>query len=104
MFKVGIFTVWKMSCLAVLILLMPLGMASQDWLRTGINQGVEKPRLAVPDFKAATNDPQTSPLNMVFSQTLWSDLDNSGILEMVSKSFYPLSTPGLPSELRADAW
>src|SRR5215471_7904927 len=69
--------------------------SSQDWIRTGTNRGAPI-RMAVPDFKAATNDPQTAPLNTVFNQTLWSDLDNSGIFEMVAKSFYPLQTPGSP--------
>src|SRR5205814_1345744 len=39
-----------------------------------------------------------------FNETLWSDLDNAGIFEMVSKSFYPLAQPGQPSEVRLDAW
>ena len=77
--------------------------SSQDWIRTGTNRGAPI-RLAVPDFKAATNDPQTAPLNSVFNQTLWNDLDNSGIFEMVAKSFYPLQTPGSPNEIKLDAW
>jgi len=76
---------------------------SQDWIRTGTNRGAPI-RLAVPDFKAANGDPQTAPLNTVFNQTLWNDLDNSGIFDMVSKSFYPLQTPGSPNEIKLDAW
>lgn len=76
---------------------------AQDWIRTGTNRGAPI-RLAVPDFKAAANDPQTAPLNTVFNQTLWNDLDNSGIFEMVAKSFYPLQTPGSPGEVKLDSW
>lgn len=76
---------------------------SQDWIRTGTNRGAPI-RLAVPDFKAVGSDPQTAPLNTVFNQTLWNDLDNSGIFEMVSKSFYPLQTPGSPGEIKLDTW
>ncbi len=79
------------------------GASAQDWVRIEINRGAPI-RLAVPDFKTAGNDPQTAPLNTVFNQTLWSDLDNSGIFEMVSKSFYPLQTPGSPGEIKLDAW
>src|SRR5579864_7450378 len=77
--------------------------SAQDWVQLIINKGTPI-RLASPDFKPATNDPQTAPLNTVFNQTLWSDLDNSGIFEMVSRSFYPLQTPGSPGEVQLNAW
>lgn len=94
----------KYSFLLMLLLVLPAApSSSQDWIKTGTNRGASI-RLAVPDFKAATNDPQTAPLNTVFNQTLWSDLDNAGIFEMVAKSFYPLQTPGTPSEIKVDAW
>ena len=35
---------------------------------------------------------------------LWADLDYSGILDLVSPSFYPLQAPGQPSELNAQEW
>lgn len=94
----------KYSLFLVLLLVLPAApSSSQDWIKTGTNRGAPI-RLAVPDFKAATNDPQTAPLNTVFNQTLWNDLDNSGIFDMVSKSFYPLQTPGSPGEIKLDAW
>lgn len=87
-----------------LMMVWPLASASaQDVFTLEINKGTPI-RLASADFKAATGDAQTAPLNTVFNQTLWSDLDNSGIFEMVSKSFYPLQTPGSPSEIKLDAW
>lgn len=69
-----------------------------------LNMGQERPRLAVADFKAANVDPQTSPLNTVFNQTLWNDLDNAGIFEMVAKSFYPVFVPAQPGEVRQPEW
>src|SRR5260370_28126297 len=77
--------------------------SAQDWIRTGTNRGAPI-RMAVPDFRAFSNDPQTAPLNTVFNQTLWNDLDNSGIFEMVAKSFYPLLLPGSPVEMKLDSW
>ncbi|PYP91589.1 MAG: Tol-Pal system beta propeller repeat protein TolB [Candidatus Angelobacter sp. Gp1-AA117] len=92
------------SALFVFLLVVLLGQAlAQDWIRTGTNRGAPV-RLAVPDFKAATTEPQTAPLNTTFNQTLWNDLDNSGIFEMVAKSFYPLQNPGSPNEVKLDAW
>lgn len=80
-----------------------INMPAQDWVQATINKGAPI-RLAVSDFKMATGDPQTAPLNTVFNQTLWSDLDNAGIFEMVAKSFYPLQTPGAPGEINLDGW
>jgi TolB protein len=77
---------------------------AQDWIRTGTGLGMEKVRLAVPDFAASTQDPQNPELLKVFNGTLWNDLDNAGIFEMVSKSFYPLAVPGNPPDVRFDAW
>jgi TolB protein len=79
-------------------------LAQVDQIRIGTNMGQEKIRLAAPDFKTASADAQTANLNKVFNETLWNDLDNSGIIEMVSKSLYPLQTPPNPQELNADAW
>jgi TolB protein len=69
-----------------------------------LNMGQERPRLAVADFVAANADQQTGPLNTVFSQTLWNDLDNAGIFDMVARSFYPVQIPGQPSQVNAPVW
>ncbi|HEY6938985.1 MAG TPA: translocation protein TolB, partial [Terriglobales bacterium] len=45
-------------------------LGQQDWIRTGTGLGVEKVRLAVPDFKVTTQAPQTSSLQKVFDDTL----------------------------------
>lgn len=77
---------------------------AQDWVRTGSGLGVEKVRLAVPDFKAGNADPQDAALLKTFNDTFWSDLDNSGVVELVSKSFYPLQIPGQTSEVTFGLW
>jgi TolB protein len=81
-----------------------LNAAAQDRIKIELNMGQERPRIAVPDFKAANGDPQTAPLNTVFNQVLWNDLDNAGIFDLVAKSFYPSQTPGQPQELQAKVW
>jgi TolB protein len=78
--------------------------SAQDWVRTGSGLGVEKVRLAVPDFKPSNNDPQNDPLLKTFNDTFWNDLDNSGVVELISKSFYPLQVPGQPPEVTYPAW
>jgi TolB protein len=90
---------------AARIALLLLGAApagAQDWFKTGTGLGVTKARVAVPDTAARSTF--TQPLPTTFHNVLWNDLDYSGILDLVSPSFYPLQTPGQPSELNAQAW
>jgi TolB protein len=77
---------------------------AQDWVRTGTGLGVEKVRLAVPDFRPSNADPQNAALLKTFNDTLWNDLDVSGVVELVSKSFYPLQVPGQPFEVNFISW
>jgi TolB protein len=88
----------------LLILACAPALVAQDWVKTGTSLGVEKVRLALPDFKPSTTDPQNTALLKTFNDTLWNDLDVSGVVELVSKSFYPLQTPGQPMEVNFIAW
>jgi len=97
-------TVCRRYLLLVGILFFLLPAFAQDWIKTGTGLGVEKIRLAVPDFKASTQDARNIDLLKVFNDTLWNDLDNAGIFEMVSKSFYPLEAPGSPADVRFNVW
>ena len=85
-------------------LLFALPSFAQDWIKTGTGLGMEKVRLAVPDFKASTSDVKNGDLLNVFNGTLWNDLENAGIFDMASKSFYPLATPGNPADVKFDVW
>jgi TolB protein len=99
------YKLWRRSawaCLVAILAAVPL--SAQDWIRTGTGLGVEKVRLAVPDFKASTQDAQNAELLKTFNDTLWNDLDNAGIFDMVSKSFYPLGDIGTPADVRFEAW
>ena len=91
-----------------LTLLLPifftLSASAQDWIKTGTGLGVERVRLAAPDFKASTQDAKNADLLKVFNDTLWNDLDSAGIFDMVSKSFYPLEGVGNPADVRFDVW
>jgi TolB protein len=88
----------------LLTLVSPALSSAQDWVRTGTGLGVEKVRIAVPDFKASTQDPKNIDLLKAFNDTLWNDLDNAGIFDMASKSFYPLGSIGTPAEVKFDSW
>src|SRR5713226_5760688 len=76
--------------------------AAQDWFRTGTGLGVSKARVAVADW--SPKSPTSQPLSAPFSNVVRADLDYSGILELVSNSFYPLQAPSAPAELNFKAW
>src|SRR5689334_13244972 len=42
-------------------------LVAQDWVKTGTSLGVDKVRLAVPDFKPSTGDPQNTALLKTFN-------------------------------------
>ena len=48
--------------------------------------------------------PKNADLLKTFNETLWNDLDNAGIFDMVSKSFYPLGQVGTPADVKFEAW
>lgn len=77
---------------------------AQDWVRTGTNLSNPVVRIAVADFKPVGNDPQTTALKAVFDATLYSDLGNAGIFDLVSKSMAPQAMPGSPQEMVLSQW
>jgi TolB protein len=89
---------------ATFLLSSSTGSAQEDKFKGVVQNGVERVRFAVADFKASTADPSGAPLVTTFNQVLFSDLQNSGIFDVVSKSFNPLETPGNPQEVKLDAW
>ncbi len=84
--------------------LLSVPLMAQDWVRTGSNLGNERIRLAAADFKPTSADPQTPALKAVFDATLYSDLGNAGIFDLVSKSFAPQAMPGSPQEINLAQW
>jgi len=99
--KTAIFAA-SIVAIAVVFLSGPDPTAAQDWFKTGTGLGITKARVAVPDTVARSTF--TQPLPKTFHDVLWADLDYSGILDLVSPSFYPLQAPGQPSELNAQEW
>jgi TolB protein len=77
---------------------------AQDWVRIGSNLGNAKIRIAAADFKPVGADPQTPSLKAEFDSTLYNDLSDAGIFDLVSKSFAPPGTPGSPQEMNLAQW
>lgn len=57
----------------------------------------DRPIIAIPDFKGTTG---ADKFMEVFNATLWSEIENCGVLRMAAKSMYPLTVPQQPSDLR----
>ena len=81
-----------------------LSAEAQDWVRTGTNLGATKIHLAAANFKPTSKDPQTATLKSAFDTTLFDDLSNAGIFDMVSKSMAPPLMPGSPQEINLPDW
>jgi TolB protein len=80
------------------------GRAQDDWIKTGTGLGVDKVRLAAADFKASAADEKNTALLKTFNDVLFNDLDNAGIFDLVSKSFYPLGAVGTAADVKFEAW
>jgi TolB protein len=73
---------------------------AQDNIFTGTNSGATSIRIAVADFKPQSADAQSTAFKLTFDNTLYADLANAGIFDIVSKSLMPPGTPGTPSEIQ----
>jgi TolB protein len=94
------------SCFAALLLLLActVTLYAQEGFHTETSTGVANVRIAVADFKPALSDPQTDTLKRTFDTTLFADLANAGIFDIVSKSLLPQTTPGAPAEIKVQDW
>src|SRR5262245_59820363 len=79
----------------VLIIAAYAAAQSQEPVLRGTITGGERPRVAIPDLRGAGDAQRFMP---AFNQTLWSDIEGSGLVTLVSKSFYPLTVPQQPSD------
>jgi TolB protein len=73
-------------------------------IKTGTNVGVIGVKIAVPEFQPISSDPKTTALAAVFNKVLWEDLDYSGGLTLVSRSFYPIGRFSSPGDIKPEDW
>ena len=92
----------------ILIALLPrtrqLLLSQEAQVKTGTERGVPRSRLAVADFQLRGSDAQLVQFTKLFNEVLWSDLDFSGVFELVPKSFYPVKLPSQPQEVVPELW
>ncbi len=73
-------------------------------IQTGTKSGVIGVRIAVPEFQAEAGDAKAAMLTDIFNKVLWDDLDYSGGVTLVSRSFYPTGKFTDPGDINPDAW
>ena len=95
---------WFIALAVLCVAVTPVSaqQGQEAWFRTGTGLGVEKIRLAVADFGPRADNAKTHSAQ--FTQVVRDDLQFSGILDLVSPSFYPAQAPTMPSELQYAAW
>jgi TolB protein len=84
---------WLTAALAGLLLALA---AQQSDIVIPLVQG-DRPAIAIPDLHGSG---AAQPLMNAFNETLYNDLDASGIFKMVPKTMYPLQVPQQPSDFR----
>ena len=99
--------VHRSRCISVCVLLLcglfvPSRASGQAWFTASTGLGVDKPRVAVADFAPRVDNAKSH--SQLFTQVVRDDLQFSGIIDLVSPSFYPTQVLTIPSELRNTDW
>jgi len=94
------------AAIAILLLIPALhpARAQQDSFSILLNMGATRIRLAVSEFPPRSVEQALVSSTQVFNQVLRSDLDNAGIFDMVSKSYFPLAQPAEPADVNFKTW
>ncbi len=89
---------------ACLLLAVSNNASAQDpQIRAGTRTGVVGVRIAAPEFQAS-GDAKAAALTTLFNKVLWDDLEYSGVLTLVSRSFYPLGAFSKPADIKIQDW
>ncbi|HEY0785849.1 MAG TPA: translocation protein TolB, partial [Acidobacteriaceae bacterium] len=72
-------------------------------MRTGSGLSAQRIRIAVAGFHPS-GETATYQLKSIFDTTLYSDLQNAGIFDMVSKSMAPPLMPSSQADVQLSAW
>ena len=94
----------KKLVVAILAMAATASHAQDPQIQTGTRTGILGVKVAVPEFQPASTDPRTAALTDLFNRVLWDDLEYSGVLTLVSRSFYPLGTFSNPADIKVDDW
>src|SRR5262245_38330079 len=91
---------------SILLALLPFhrALSQQGRIDTGITEGVKAARVAIPLLQSTSGGDKSGQLTQLFNQVLWDDLEYTGNLVLISRSFYPLGTFANPGDIRVEDW
>jgi TolB protein len=97
---------WTRREFTAALILAPMSPAllRSQQIVSGTNLGMKVVKLAVPEFRPTKPEPKINHLADVFNKTLWDDLDFSGTVSLVSRSFYPVGNFSVPTDIHPDDW
>jgi TolB protein len=90
--------------LLILVVFSPDSASPQGRIDAGTNIGTQEVRIAFPAFQSRSNDANAVKLTSLFNQVLWDDLDYSGNVALVSRSFYPIGKFQEPTDIKVEDW
>jgi TolB protein len=73
-------------------------------IKSGTNEGIIGVKIAIPEFQTMSSDPKSIALAAVLNKVLWDDLEYSGGLTLVSRSFYPVGKFSGPADIKPQDW
>jgi TolB protein len=98
----GLFYRYHLLAPILLCCLAPAALRGQDTFHLETSTGADRIRIAAANFKPTSTDAAAD--KQIFDSTLFADLNNAGIFDMVSKSIMPGTTPGSQSEMSLGQW
>src|SRR5215475_15806464 len=94
----------RLLLFVLLLVCLQAGISASQDARTGTNQGVVGVKIAVPEFQPAAADPKTADRAAIFNQVLMDDLNYSGGVTVVSRSYYPAGKFSSPGDIKPEDW
>ena len=94
-------------CLAMGLVVNLIQLSSsprQGQINTGTGTGATQVRFALPEFQSKSSDPNAVKLTGLFNQVVWDDLDYSGSIVLINRTFYPLGKFQAPGDIKTDDW
>src|ERR1700733_4114146 len=87
---VRVFTIKTFAFALIAVATTTAAFGLQGRLETGTDRGAVIVKIAIPEFQPAAADAKTTALTAIFNRVLWDDLDFSGGVSIVGRSFYPV--------------
>ena len=94
----------KLLLFVLLLASLQAAVTARQQIVTGTNQGVVGVKIALPEFQPATADPKTAGHASIFNQVLMDDLNYSGGVTVVSRSYYPVGKFSGPGDIKPEDW